>query len=93
MVEFNYPQKINEYLSTGNPVVTPDFAATRDVINDRNVIFVEPDDSKALLNGIRKAIEQPEWAAGIAAQAKKDVAPLSFDERTGAWLRFVLKRD
>jgi glycosyltransferase involved in cell wall biosynthesis len=92
MVEFNYPQKINEYLSTGNPVVTPDFPATRDVINERNVIFVEPDDSKALLAGIRKAVENPEWAATIAAQAKRDVAPLSFDERTGAWLRFVMRK-
>ena len=70
MVEFNYPQKINEYLSTGNPVVFLT-SPLHVMINDRNVIFVEPDDSKALLNGIRKAIEQPEWAARIAAQAKR----------------------
>lgn len=92
MVDFNYPQKINEYLSTGNPVVTPDFPATRDVVNKTNAIFVAPDDSKALLAGIRKAIEDPVLAAAVAAQAKKDVAALSFDERTRAWLDFVLKR-
>ena len=91
MIEFNYPQKVNEYLSTGNPVVTPDFPATRDVLNESNVIFVAPDQPAALAKGIRKAVEEKEYAKKIANQAMEDVKHLTFESRTRELLDFVSK--
>ncbi|MBK9543797.1 MAG: glycosyltransferase [Bacteroidetes bacterium] len=89
MIEFNYPQKVNEYLSTRNPVVTPDFPATRDVLNEHNVFFVAPDDPKSLAEGIRKAVEDKVTAKQIANQAWEDVQNLSFESRTRELLTFV----
>lgn len=89
MIEFNYPQKVNEYLSTRNPVVTPDFPATRDVLNERNVIFVEPDNPVSLAAGLRKAVEDKAKAKTIAEQAWKDVQNLSFESRTRELLLFI----
>jgi len=89
MVEFNYPAKINEYMTTGNPVVTPDFPATRDVLNDRNVLFVKPDDPLALANGIQKLVEDKALAARLAEQARLDVQHLTFDAKAGELIRFL----
>ena len=89
MVEYNYPQKINEYLSTKNPVVTPDFPATKDVLNNSNVLFVAPDQPEALAKGIKKLIEDPALSNRLAQQAFKDIQPLSFPSRAAVWLRFL----
>lgn len=82
LVEFNYPQKINEYMSTGNPIITPDFPATQDVLNNKNVFFVAPDNENALAEGIKFLIENPAKGAALAAQAKIDIQSLTFDSKT-----------
>lgn len=82
LVEFNYPQKINEYMSTGNPIITPDFPATQDVLNNKNVFFVAPDNENALAEGIKFLIENPATGAALAAQAKIDIQSLTFDSKT-----------
>lgn len=92
MIEFNYPQKINEYMSTGNPVVTPDFPATRDVLNDRNVLFVKPDDVGSLVSGIKKLVEDKVLASKLAAQAILDVQELTFHKRAGEFIAFIERR-
>jgi glycosyltransferase involved in cell wall biosynthesis len=89
MIEFNYPQKINEYMSTGNPIVTPDFPATRDVLNDRNVYFVKADDPSSLATGIKKLIEDPDAASRLALQAREDVREITFESRTAELLKFI----
>ena len=92
MVEFNYPQKINEYMSTHNPVITPDFPATRDVLNDRNVLFVEPDNVTSLAKGIRQLVEDKVLAEKLAHQAYLDVQELTFHKRAGEFIHFIRRR-
>lgn len=89
MVDYNYPQKVNEYLTTGNPVVTPDFPATRDVLNERNVIFVLPDRPDDLVRGIRVAVNDRALVERITAQALYDMKELTFHRRTEELLRFA----
>lgn len=89
MIEFNYPQKINEYMSTHNPVVTPDFPATSDVLNDRNVLFVEPDNIQSLAAGIKKLVDDKALAKRLAEQAFLDVQDLSFAKRAEEFIRFI----
>lgn len=88
MVEFNFPQKLQEYISTGNPVVTPDFEATRDVINESNAFFVKPDNPKSLADGIRKAIENKELAAQKAKAAKEVSRTVTFNYQTKRFIDF-----
>ena len=92
MIEFNYPQKINEYMSTLNPVLTPDFPATRDVLNENNVLFVKPDDVQSLVDGINKLIGDKELSSRLARQAFEDVKALSFTNRAAEFLRFIKSR-
>lgn len=90
LIEFNYPQKINEYMSTGNPIITPDFPATQDVLNNKNVFFVAPDSEIALADGIKYLVDNPEAGLKLAGQAKEDIKSLTFDSKTKellAWAR------
>lgn len=91
LIEFNYPQKINEYMSTGNPIITPDFPATQDVLTSKNVFFVAPDSEQALANGIKHLIENPQVGAQLAAQAKEDIKSLTFDSKTKELLLWARK--
>ncbi len=88
LVEYNYPQKLQEYLSTGNPVVTPLFDATREVVNGDNVIAVRPDDPMALAAGIREAIQNPEAAGTRAAAAKEASRMVTYDYKVREFLTY-----
>jgi glycosyltransferase involved in cell wall biosynthesis len=81
-VRYNLPNKMCEYMLTGNVIVTSDFPAVRDVLNEGNAIFVAPEDPEALAVGIRWAIENRDAAGRLAARASVDVAAMTFAKRT-----------
>ena len=76
-------------MSTGNPITTPDFPATQDVLNNKNVFFVAPDNEVALAEGIRHLIENPDVSSKLAAQAKEDIKSLTFDSKTKELLNWA----
>jgi glycosyltransferase involved in cell wall biosynthesis len=81
MVEYNFPQKLIEYMHTHNPIVTPDFPATHDVINPSNAIIVEPDNIDSFIDGIKKAIENKVASKALALKAWNDVQQFSSEKR------------
>jgi glycosyltransferase involved in cell wall biosynthesis len=85
---YNLPNKICEYMLTGNVIVTPDFGATRDLLNDSNCIFAKPEDSADLARAIRYAIQHREVAAAKARQARSDVQEITFKNRIQKALNF-----
>jgi len=87
-VEYNYPQKIQEYISTGNPVVTPLFAATADVLDGNKVFAVAPDDPASLAEGIRQAVEDKQLARQKAAAAHEASRKVTYDHKVGEFLAF-----
>ncbi len=87
-VEYNFPQKLIEYMHSNNPIVTPDFAATRDVINSSNAIIVEPDNVFSFVEGIKKAIENRDISKRLAEKAFADVQLFSNEKRAEQLLNF-----
>jgi glycosyltransferase involved in cell wall biosynthesis len=83
-VDYNFPQKLTEYMASGNVIVTPMFRATNDVIGPHNAIVVLPDDPASLAAGIRTAIDQPDRARALAKQALSDVRALTLEQRSEA---------
>lgn len=88
LTDYNYPQKIQEYISTHNPVVTPDFGATREIISDQNAFIVAPENVKALAEGIQSAVENKALAAQKAAAAYAVSRTTTFDYKIADFLRF-----
>lgn len=88
LVKYNLPQKIAEYMLTHNAIVTPDYPATRDILNDSNAIFVKPENLGSLIQGIRHAVENKEYSNRKARQAFQDVQEMTFKKRTKILLDF-----
>lgn len=89
LVDYNYPQKLTEYMLSGNPIVTPRYRATQDILTERNAIFVAPEDPQSLASGIRKGVEDRGYASSLAKCAYRDVQKLTFRRRTKHLLDFL----
>ncbi len=88
-VRYNFPNKICEYMLTGNVAITPDFPANRDVANRNNVLFAEPENSESLAATIRRAAENPELSKQLAQQALKDMQDMTFRVRCQIIVQFL----
>jgi glycosyltransferase involved in cell wall biosynthesis len=55
----NLPNKLAEYMSTGNPTVVADFGAVRDIARPATAVLVEPDKPAALADAIARVVSQP----------------------------------
>lgn len=77
-VRYNFPNKICEYMLTGNPIVSPDYPATRDILNENNCTFTLPENSEALASTLKNMIDSPFASQKKAIQAAKDVREITF---------------
>ena len=84
------PLKMFEYMASRTPIVATDLSSTREILRDgENAVLVEPDDPKALAQGIRQVLEMPDRGRQLAAQAYQDVATLTWARRAANILAFV----
>ncbi len=90
-VRYNFPQKIVEYMLTRNPIVTPNFEATQDVLNEKNAIFVEPENTESLKKGLIKAVENRAVSEQMAEIAFKSALNYTFKKSIERLLIPVLK--
>ncbi len=88
VVEYNFPQKLVEYMHTKNPIVTPDFPATHDVINSSNAIIVQSDNVLSFVEGIRRSIEERAASKLLAEKAFNDVQQFSVEKSTAHLIKF-----
>ncbi|MCX6291613.1 MAG: glycosyltransferase [Bacteroidetes bacterium] len=89
IVEYNFPQKLVEYMFSHNPIVTPDFPATHDLINSSNAVMVEPDNPVSLAAGIKQAVENTGMSKKLAEKAFDDVQQFSFEKRAEHLVHFL----
>lgn len=87
-VKYNLPNKICEYMLTGNPIVTWPLPSAIDVLNEENAIFTEPENPSALASGIRSAIENKSESTRIAQRAFKDVKRMTNSQRAKILMDF-----
>ena len=91
----NLPGKLVEYMVTGNPIVSADFPAVRDLLNPENAILVRPDDGPALVEGLSFAVENRDRAAALGARARRDASSRtteSLGAELGAFLAGLANR-
>lgn len=78
---YTSPLKVFTYMASGVPVVASELPSIRELLNPRNSVLVEPDNSRALLDGINVLLDDPVKADIIAKQALADVAQYSWLSR------------
>jgi len=86
---YTSPMKMFEYMTSKKPIVASSLPSFREILNDNNSILVEPDDSKAMAEGIQKILDNPKLAKQISAQAYKDIQKYTWDKRANKILNFI----
>lgn len=80
------PLKLFEYMATKNLIITTDLPSIREVLNDKNAIFIKSDYSNfedILLNAIENSY------VDLTIQAYKDVQNYTWDKRAKKILEFI----
>lgn len=87
------PLKLFEYMASKTPIVATDLPSTREILRDgENAILVEPDDPRALAEGVRKILDDPDLARRISEQAYSEVRQYNWEKRATRIIEFI-KRD
>lgn len=86
---YNLPNKVCEYMLTGNIIITPDYPATADLLHAGNCLFCAPESSEALAAAIRYALTHPDDCNARAATAAKAVREITFLKQAKRMLAFI----
>jgi glycosyltransferase involved in cell wall biosynthesis len=89
--DYNYPQKITEYMASGTPLVTLEARATQDVLTSENAMFVEPHCPLALAATIDRVVGDPALGRSIAERAYRDARELTLDKWGAKTLAFLAR--
>lgn len=76
------PNKMMEYMASGNAIVSVDFENIREVLkHEKNALLVEPDNVRALVEAIIFLRRNPATVRALGEQARQDVAGFSWENR------------
>jgi glycosyltransferase involved in cell wall biosynthesis len=82
LLKYNLPNKISEYMLTKNVIITPDFPATRDLLNQSNCKFVEPNDVTSLKKGIEFLVNNPQKRKELGINAFEKIKDNTYKKIT-----------
>jgi len=83
------PMKMFEYMTSSRPIVASELPSFKEVLNDNNCIFVEPDNPENMAIGIKKALNDYNLSEKISNQAYQDVQKYTWDNRAKKILEFI----
>ncbi|KKS38743.1 MAG: hypothetical protein A3G49_04945 [Candidatus Sungbacteria bacterium RIFCSPLOWO2_12_FULL_41_11] len=79
---FTSPLKLFEYMASGRPIVASGTSAIQEVlVHKKNSWLVQPDDERALADGIAYIFENPSTAKLLVEEAKRDVENYTWEKR------------
>ena len=87
--DYNLPQKIVEYMLTGNAIVTPDFKATQDVLKEDTCWFVKEENVNALVTGISEAVKNEDERLIRGSKARELALTYTFKHSTALVLSLI----
>jgi glycosyltransferase involved in cell wall biosynthesis len=67
------PMKMFEYMAAGRAIISADLPVIREVLNEKNAAFCEPDDISAWKSTVETLLNDESKRAALGEQAKQDV--------------------
>lgn len=79
---YTSPLKLFEYMASGRPIVASNLPALGEILRDgENALLVEAGNVSAFASAIRRLVNDPTLACGLASAALADVADYTWDRR------------
>ena len=85
------PMKMFEYMASGRGIVCADLSVIREVLNEGNAVFCEPEDVGKWKVEIEKLLADEPRRLALGAQARKDVEQLTWVKREERVMEFLNK--
>ena len=86
---YTSPLKLFEYMASGRPIIASDLPALREILNEKNALLIAPGDSRALIDGINKLLNNEEFGLKLSDSAHLDVQKYSWIKRAEQILHFI----
>ncbi|MEK7138174.1 MAG: glycosyltransferase family 4 protein [Patescibacteria group bacterium] len=83
------PMKLFEYMASGVPIVASRLPSISEVLNDKNAVLVEPESGRALVDGIKKILDDTHHSQALAKKAYDDVQNYTWKKRGLAISEFI----
>jgi glycosyltransferase involved in cell wall biosynthesis len=91
--KFTSPLKLFEYMASKRPIVASALQSIREVLNEENAVLVEPENSKAIAEGVKKVLSDKALAKKIVKNAYKDVQNYTWEKRAERILKVIEKAE
>lgn len=86
---FMSPLKVFDYLACGIPIVTSDFPSLREILTEKNAVFVKPGNQKHLASGITDLINNPVKRREMKLANRKLAQKYTWQKRARQILDFI----
>jgi len=83
------PLKMFEYMASGRPIVTPDLPSIREVLNDNDVVFFKPGDSKTMSFAVEKVLADNNLAKHLSINVSNKAQLYTWDKRAQKIINFI----
>ena len=90
-IKYNLPNKICEYMLSGNEIVTPNYPPTAELLNENNCWFALPENENSLADTIKKAIDNSEKSKQKGLKARELVLQNTFTKQVKKVISFIEK--
>ncbi len=78
-------------MASKTPIVASDLPSIRDILNEENAVFFEPDNPKSLALAIKQLLEDVNLAKKVAHQGHQDVQKYTWDNRAKEILDLIVQ--
>jgi len=86
---FMSPLKMFEYMSAGRPIIASDLPSIREILNENNCLFCEPDKPDSLAHKIKIILADTILVKKMGLRARQDVSHYSWQERAKKIINFI----
>jgi glycosyltransferase involved in cell wall biosynthesis len=83
------PLKMFEYMAARRPIIASNLPSIKEILNDQNAVFCQPDNPSDLARAIGKVLNDHQHSESISGQAYRDVQNYTWAKRVEKILQFI----
>lgn len=89
--KYTSPMKLFEYMASNVPILASDLSSLREILNDDNAVFFNPNDSLDMSKKIDYILNNQKLVEEKAVRAMQDVEKYTYEQRASGIINFIKK--